>query len=56
LRDDEYVSKLRIAGFSAIDVEPWRVYEPQADGAFASAFIRAVKPATRTCCGPGCCA
>ena len=32
---------------------------PQVDGKFASAFVRATKPAaagTKTCCGPECCA
>jgi SAM-dependent methyltransferase len=28
---------------------------PQIDGKFLSAFIRAVKPQTKTCCGPTCC-
>ena len=27
-----------------------------AQGAFASAFIRASRPAAQPCCGPGCCA
>ena len=27
LRDDEYTSKLEAAGFEAVDVEPWRVYQ-----------------------------
>jgi len=27
LRDDEYASKLEAAGFEAVDVEPWRVYQ-----------------------------
>ncbi|HXE81089.1 MAG TPA: arsenite methyltransferase [Vicinamibacterales bacterium] len=27
LRDDEYVSKLQAAGFTAVAVEPWRVYQ-----------------------------
>lgn len=36
-----------------IDVE---TIAPQVDGKFLSAFIRAVKPATKqTCCGPTCC-
>jgi len=26
LRDDEYVSKLKAAGFGDVDVEPWRLY------------------------------
>jgi arsenite methyltransferase len=29
---------------------------PQVDGKFMSAFIRAVKPAAKACCEPGCCA
>jgi SAM-dependent methyltransferase len=28
---------------------------PQVDGKFLSAFIRAVKPASASCCGPDCC-
>ena len=28
---------------------------PQVDGKFMSAFVRAVKPAKRACCGPTCC-
>jgi arsenite methyltransferase len=28
---------------------------PQMDGKFLSAFVRAVKPATKSCCGPTCC-
>jgi arsenite methyltransferase len=28
---------------------------PQVDGKFMSAFIRAVKPASKECCGPSCC-
>jgi SAM-dependent methyltransferase len=76
LREDEYQSKLKAAGFQDVDVEPWRIYQvedaraflaesrldvdalaPQVEGCFASAFIRAVKPALATgCCAPGCCA
>ena len=74
LRDDEYVAKLRAAGFADVDVNPWRFYRsedaraflaqagidadavaPQVDGKIASAFIRARKPETKTCCGPTCC-
>src|SRR5689334_18708695 len=29
---------------------------PQVEGKFASAFVRATKPAAKTCCGPECCA
>jgi hypothetical protein len=28
---------------------------PQVDGKFMSAFVRAVKPAAKACCGPTCC-
>ena len=28
---------------------------PQVEGKFMSAFIRAVKPASKECCGPTCC-
>jgi hypothetical protein len=28
---------------------------PLVDGKFMSAFVRAVKPATKSCCGPTCC-
>jgi arsenite methyltransferase len=28
---------------------------PQVDGKFMSAFVRAVKPAPKSCCGPSCC-
>jgi SAM-dependent methyltransferase len=52
LDKDDYVGKLRAAGFGDVSVEPWRFY---ADGIFASAFIRAQKP-VKTCCGPTCCA
>ena len=38
---------------SGIDVDQ---LAPQVDGKIASAFIRARKPETRTCCGPACCA
>jgi SAM-dependent methyltransferase len=75
LEDSEYEAKLRAAGFTGIEVEPWRVYQiddarsflaesgldvdqlaPQVEGRFASAFIRATKPAATSCCGPDCCA
>jgi arsenite methyltransferase len=29
---------------------------PEVDGHFASAFVRARKPETKSCCGPACCA
>ena len=77
---DEFQTKLTSAGFSDVDVEPWRVYRvddarefltgsgidvdamaPKVEGKFASAFIRATKPAApaptaKSCCGPDCCA
>jgi SAM-dependent methyltransferase len=75
LEEREYVSKLQRAGFTNVDVEPWRIYAvddaraflatsgvdvdrlaPQLEGKFASAFVRATKPAVNTCCGPACCA
>jgi SAM-dependent methyltransferase len=28
---------------------------PEVDGKFMSAFVRAVKPTAKTCCGPSCC-
>ena len=75
LEENDYVSKLRAAGFTDVELEPWRVYHvedarafltdsgldvdrlaPQVEGRFASAFIRARKPAVTACCGPACCA
>jgi SAM-dependent methyltransferase len=75
LKDTEYKSKLAAAGFTDIELDPWRVYHvedarafltdsgldvdqlaPQVEGRFASAFIRARKPAATACCGPACCA
>jgi SAM-dependent methyltransferase len=75
LRDSEYLSKLKTAGFVEAAVEPWRIYSPadaapylaqaglapesirEAEGKFASAFIRAAKPAaTKSCCASDCCA
>ena len=38
---------------SGLDVD---ALAPQVEGRFASAFIRARKPAAATCCGPECCA
>jgi SAM-dependent methyltransferase len=54
LQDVEFAAKLSAAGFQGVDIEPWRVYGE--DGRFASAFVRARKPAGRSCCAPGCCA
>jgi arsenite methyltransferase len=75
LEEREYASKLERAGFTNVDVEPWRIYAvddarafltksgvdvdrlaPEVEGKFASAFVRATKPAAKTCCGPDCCA
>jgi arsenite methyltransferase len=75
LEESEYATKLRAAGFTNVEVEPWRVYKvddarvfltehgvdvdrvaPQVEGKFASAFVRARKPAAKNCCGPECCA
>src|SRR5262245_11082802 len=66
LRDTEYDAKLKAAGFTDVDVEPWRIYSvddarelltgagfdvetlaPQVKDLFASAFVRARKPAGR---------
>jgi hypothetical protein len=47
LQESEYIAKLSEAGFADISVETWRVYEgvtPDADGTFASAFVRATRP------------
>ncbi len=72
LRDTDYVSKVKAAGFQSVEIEPTRVYTAddarqllsgkdldvesiasQIDGKFASAFVRATKPAAS--CGPSCC-
>ncbi len=74
LEESDYRARLEAAGFEAVEVEPWRIYDPRdarafltdagldpdavasaAEGAFASAFIRATKPAEAACCGPSCC-
>ena len=65
LDEASYREKLQAAGFASVEIEPWRVYNGREIGvqsdavapdAFASAFIRATKPAARSCCGPTCCA
>jgi arsenite methyltransferase len=75
LEEGEYGAKLRAAGFTDVEVEPWRIYKiddarafltesgidvdrmaPQVQDRFASAFVRARKPQTASCCGPTCCA
>ena len=75
LQETEYATKLQAAGFTDVEVEPWRIYQlddaraylaesgvdvdklaAQVEGKFASAFVRARKPAASRCCGPDCCA
>jgi arsenite methyltransferase len=75
LEQREYENKLQTAGFTHVEIEPWRIYAvddaraflsksgvdvdrlaPQIEGKFVSAFVRATKPAGKTCCGPECCA
>jgi SAM-dependent methyltransferase len=53
LEEGEFSAKLLAAGFRDVDIEAWRVYE--SDGRFASAFVRAQKPAAKTCCASECC-
>jgi arsenite methyltransferase len=64
LDESAYRDKLSAAGFQTVEIEPWRVYNVAEIGidsralpadAFASAFIRATKPAAASCCGPTCC-
>ena len=55
LRDTEYAAKLRAAGFEDVSLETWREYD-FSEGRFSSAFIRATKPAPKSCCGTDCCA
>jgi SAM-dependent methyltransferase len=52
LADEEYVQKLRSAGFENVHVDRLAA---DVDGRFASAFIRAHKPLPKSCCGPECC-
>jgi arsenite methyltransferase len=68
LEESSYREKLVSAGFQSVEIDPWRIYNLDDIGdnaigaggmpkdAFASAFIRANKPAARSCCGPTCCA
>ena len=47
LNEDDYSDTLNSVGFREVGIETWRVYEgiaQEADGKFASAFIRARKP------------
>jgi arsenite methyltransferase len=53
LEQQDYVNRLRQTGFTDVDLEVWREYA-EWDGRFASAHIRATKPATG-CCDSGCC-
>ncbi len=74
LSETDYRDKLEAAGFTNVEIEPWRVYDVKdaaellreagvdpdsvnvPAGTFASAFIRATRPAeSRSCCGPDCC-
>lgn len=52
--DADILQGNNLAGFEQIEIEPWRVYDMTA-GKFASAFIRAQKPKSATCCGPEYC-
>jgi arsenite methyltransferase len=48
LDEADYREKLALAGFTDVEIETWRVYEglePEAEGKFASAFVRAARPA-----------
>jgi hypothetical protein len=65
LEESSYHDKLVAAGLESVEIEPWRVYnlgelgietDVMSGDAFASAFIRASKPAAKSCCGPTCCA
>lgn len=67
LKETEYSAKLAAAGFEQVSIEPTRVYSvedarqflgddlaamaAQMDGKVMSAFVRAVKPAAKSCCG-----
>jgi ubiquinone/menaquinone biosynthesis C-methylase UbiE len=64
LDESAYREKLTAAGFESIEIDPWRVYNigdigieaaDVPEDAFARAFIRATRPAVRSCCGPTCC-
>jgi SAM-dependent methyltransferase len=56
LEENDYRAKLQAAGFEAVEVDTWRVYDiADAPGTFASAFIRGAKPAPQPCCGTDCC-
>ena len=56
LEESDYRAKLAAAGFTNITIDPWRTYD--IDGApdtIFSAFIRATKPQSRSCCSSTCC-
>ncbi len=71
LKDTEYTENLIAAGFEQVTIEPTRIYSvedakqflgddlvsiaAEMDGKVMSAFVRAVKPAAKSCCGPTCC-
>ena len=51
LTEDEYIGKLRAAGFADVTLETTRVIDEHV----TSAFVRARKPEAKACCGPSCC-
>ena len=57
LAESDYRAKLEAAGFRAVTIDPWRVYDlpDVGPGTFLSAFIRGTRPKDSTCCGPSCC-
>jgi arsenite methyltransferase len=56
LHESDYRAKLVGAGFEKVEVDTWREYDfIEAPGTFASAFVRATKPAPQPCCGTECC-
>ena len=55
LSEDEYRAKLAAAGFTGVEVETTRVHDIEG-GKVTSAFVRAIKPAAKSCCSSTCCA
>src|SRR5579859_5202718 len=55
LEENEYRGKLVSAGFEQVELEPTRIYRVEDAREFLSAFVRAVKPVAKACCGPACC-
>jgi ubiquinone/menaquinone biosynthesis C-methylase UbiE len=51
IEENAYRVKLATAGFGTVEIEVTRVLEEP----FFSAFVRAVKPGGKECCGPACC-